>query len=420
MNWLAKEMIRTVKPNIIYFSPRYNRPFLTAKYADAIARAGSNVEILSPAQSSAEAVRGMVKTEVPFHVFPDHWYLPLVWRWDALVPFRFSLPSRALLGKLLRMPINMVISGHPEDLPMADFVARLRGARLGYIPFEYYPGLSGYDDVMLSHFKRLEEQYARKVSCWISAGDTLTEIYLRSYKLDGKVATIYNGAPRDVDIRPKGLRRRIGATADSVILFYSGQVSENRGVWDVLKALPHTPESVIFVVMGFNPGRLRSDALAMGLGSRVHVLDAVPQDELMGYTAEADIGIIPVQDICLSYRNCNPGKLFEYLAAGLPLIVNHLAQLSWYVTTRGLGEVMDVRDPQSIARAITKIAENPGYRQRCSDNARRTHLQEACWEIQGQRLGAAVLRGMTGDARVAWPAECGEFRELKGRRERAR
>ena len=105
----------------------------------------------------------------------------------------------------------------------------------------------------------------------------------------------------------------------------------------------------------------------------------------------ADIGIIPIRNVCESYWNCNPGKLFEYIGAGLPLAVSNLAQLGWYVRSRSLGEVFEPESPRQIASAVTKLAMDFEYRRTCARNAKRIHEDEACWEIQSEYLRNAVL-----------------------------
>jgi glycosyltransferase involved in cell wall biosynthesis len=155
------------------------------------------------------------------------------------------------------------------------------------------------------------------------------------------------------------------------------------------------PAHVHFVVLGFGPetGDFAGAIRARSLANRVHLLDAVPQNELMSYTCDDDIGIIPIHNMCESYRYCNPGKLFEFLAAGLPLAVSNLDQLQWYVREKGLGEVFPWGSAEGIARALRRLVDDDRYRDECARNCTRVHRAEACWEIQAEKLRSAVLAG---------------------------
>jgi glycosyltransferase involved in cell wall biosynthesis len=299
-----------------------------------------------------------------------------------------------MFAALLRKRADIYIAGEPADLEMARWAARLHGGRVVYMPFELYTGLSYGDNLLLEQNRYYEARFARTGGTWVVSGDISLEFCRNDYNLKGKTATVYNSIPRHVDLAPRGLRARIGATPDTIVMLYTGQVNRPRGLWDVLEALPLTPPNLHFAILGSKDvDEFRRDVARAGLVDRVHVLDAVPQNELMGYTAEADIGIIPIQDTCLSYRYCNPSKFFEFVGARLPLIVrDSLEQLKHHVTTHSLGEVFESGSSQSLAASIRRLVEDKPYRRRCAENARRYH-EEVCWEIQADRLRHAILEG---------------------------
>ena len=47
------------------------------------------------------------------------------------------------------------------------------------------------------------------------------------------------------------------------------------------------------------------------VSSRFTILPPVPYDNVVDYIKEADLGIISVQPVTLSYKYCMPNKLFE-------------------------------------------------------------------------------------------------------------
>jgi len=51
----------------------------------------------------------------------------------------------------------------------------------------------------------------------------------------------------------------------------------------------------------------------LGIGDRVLFLGRIRQDELLHYTAEADVGLALIENICENNFYALPNKLFEYI-----------------------------------------------------------------------------------------------------------
>ena len=85
-------------------------------------------------------------------------------------------------------------------------------------------------------------------------------------------------------------------------------------------------ETAHLVLLGYGGAGASSDALARGarFGGRIHVLDAVPPDDLLDWIATADVDAIPLQRPTLNHRLCTPNKLFESIAAGVPVVGERL------------------------------------------------------------------------------------------------
>ena len=69
---------------------------------------------------------------------------------------------------------------------------------------------------------------------------------------------------------------------------------------------------------------LRTCACAAGVGSRLHLVPAVDPEQVVPIARAADVGIVAYRDTGLSSRTTLPNKLFEYLAAGLPVVASRL------------------------------------------------------------------------------------------------
>ena len=71
------------------------------------------------------------------------------------------------------------------------------------------------------------------------------------------------------------------------------------------------------------------------MASRLAFFGPVPSDQVTLYAASADLGIAPIENVCLSYYYCSPNKLFEYLLAGLPVIASDFPEMRHIIDKYG-------------------------------------------------------------------------------------
>lgn len=368
------------------------------KYISALEVIGAQVEVFSARYTAADFARSIVKCGAAVRSFPPHSWLgdaltrfPLLWR---LGPRLTSWsPNPDYLRQLFGTSSDIYIAGDPDLLQLGLRMKRKKSARLVYVPFEYFPEHSSAGGPLCKRWRGLERRIAPHVDAWISLGDKLSEEYARQYCVGGPITTVYSGLPRDGTIMEPRLRARLKLPAETVLILYQGYVSRKRGIWDVLEAFRALPLHVHFAILGFGEEleMLRAEVAGGELAARVHILDAVPQEELLAYTRDADIGIIPIHGAGASYRLCNPGKLFEYMAAGVPIVTSNLEQVGWYVRENRLGEVYANQDIDSLVRAIGRLVDSPSHRRACAQRCLQTHRDSACWEVHGSRFVNAVL-----------------------------
>jgi glycosyltransferase involved in cell wall biosynthesis len=136
----------------------------------------------------------------------------------------------------------------------------------------------------------------------------------------------------------------------------------------------------VFVGYGDLADRVRASAAR---SDSIYFHPAVAPHDVLRYAASADVGLSLIEDTCLSYRLCLPNKVFEYLMAGLPIIVSDLPEMAALVRERGIGAVARSLDPQGIGEAIARVlAMTPTAR---AANVRET-AREFSWEAQEEEL----------------------------------
>ena len=87
----------------------------------------------------------------------------------------------------------------------------------------------------------------------------------------------------------------------------------------------------------------------------VHFHPKVPFAELIQYSASADIGILLIEAKNRSKELTLPNKVFEYMAAEIPVITNKLPEASSIVEQHNCGYIIDDSNPESIAAAVNNI-----------------------------------------------------------------
>ena len=100
----------------------------------------------------------------------------------------------------------------------------------------------------------------------------------------------------------------------------------------------------------------------------------------------ADIGLNLVKPVDHGHRLAQPRKLFEYLAAGVPVVGADVPSIAEVIAKWRCGLAVDCASPSAIAAAILRLALDPDERRRCAANALRAAREEYCWEAQEPRF----------------------------------
>lgn len=168
-------------------------------------------------------------------------------------------------------------------------------------------------------------------------------------------------------------------------LVYIGVLSKPRGLEEMAKAstLAKKVRTFDFVVGGkFSPPELQEDFLRK---YAITYLSWLPLDELVSVLKKSKIGIIIPKPI-ERYNTNYPVKMFEYMAAGLPVIVSKYGVSSEFVKECHGGLLVDPLDPVDIAKAIDWLFDNPQEAERMGLRGREMILFKYNWELESEKL----------------------------------
>lgn len=229
-----------------------------------------------------------------------------------------------------------------------------RRCRIVYDAHEYETevnGLGGLERKVRQWLERAMIRYADEV---ITVSDGIACEYARMYRM-GKPAVILNLPHWSDTLKFDLLREKFSIAANRTVYLYQGGLWPGRGIEVLLDYFTqsHNPARVI-VFMGFGPLRSLIETSAEA-SENVYYHEAVPADQLLQYTASADVGMSTIENTCLSYYFCLPNKFFEYLMAEIPVIVSNLHEMSAMVNRYGLGVVAEQNTPAGISRAMDEM-----------------------------------------------------------------
>jgi glycosyltransferase involved in cell wall biosynthesis len=177
--------------------------------------------------------------------------------------------------------------------------------------------------------------------------------------------------------------------ATSPCLAYAGHLYPWKGVDTFVRALVHLPEARGLIVGG-HPGepdlaRLQRLAAELHLSGRITFTGLVAPAHVAGFLQQADVLVLPNSATAISARYSSPLKLFEYLAAGRPIIASDLPAFREVLRDGANALLVPADNAGAIAGAVRRLAADPDLARTLAGTA----AEEATlytWEARAARL----------------------------------
>jgi glycosyltransferase involved in cell wall biosynthesis len=269
-------------------------------------------------------------------------------------------------------------------LPVCVLLKMSVGARLVYDTHELETETIGSTGLRRIGARALEAALIRWVDQIIVVSESIAEWYRSAYGIP--VAVIRN-LPDIGDgpqmPRPTALKHTLGLGPREVLFLYQGLLSRGRGIDLLLRVFRRAGPDRHIAFMGYGPleGVVREAARGC---PRIHVLPAVRPDEVVSYAQGADVGVCLIEPLCLSYRYCLPNKLFEYITAGLPVVVSDLPDMARVVDEYECGWKVPL-DEDSVLSFVESVKSEDLQVRKSRSLSAAARLR---WRDEAQRLVA--------------------------------
>lgn len=160
---------------------------------------------------------------------------------------------------------------------------------------------------------------------------------------------------------------------------------------DAFADLVHDDKRLHLLIVGDGPQRkvLENRINAADLGDKVTLTGIVPHEEVPGYIAAMDIAVAPYER--LEYFYFSPMKVFEYLAAGTPVIAARIGQLENIVRDGESGLLVDAGDVAALREALRRLAADSELRARMGGAGRDWVLHERTWEHNAKLVAEIAI-----------------------------
>jgi glycosyltransferase involved in cell wall biosynthesis len=212
---------------------------------------------------------------------------------------------------------------------------------------------------------------------------------------------VLNYAPLSVRDRTQDqARAALGLKQDDMIrIVHLGLASKMRGWPQILEAMARAESKRLHAdfIGEINDGSIeefKQTAGRLKLSDRVKVWPWMEYEEAFDHLLCSDIGIIAFQPGVENHVRAMPHKMFDYMLAGLPVIIPDFAvEVAPSVKEEACGILVDPSDPISIALAFDRLASSPTLRKEMGSRGRDAVLRKYNWEAEARTL-VEMYRGL--------------------------
>jgi len=213
-------------------------------------------------------------------------------------------------------------------------------------------------------YRELERICLRDVDEVITVCDSIAEVMSEELGNGRRPVVVRNIPQLDAvatrDYLP--VKAQFGLSEDRFLLLYQGGTGPTRLIEPIIEALAYAPECTLLIrgpsLDLFGEG-YRALAAKVGAADRLILAPPVPSRDVVAAARGADAGVYSVLGVGKNFYYALPNKIFEYMAAGLPVLAADYPEARRLVNGENVGVMFNPYDAHSIASAINGLIENP-------------------------------------------------------------
>lgn len=284
---------------------------------------------------------------------------------------------------LLTNKVDVLVANDLDTLPANYLASRLKRKPLVYDSHEYFtevPELLGRP-VVRGIWTLTEKMLVPKVNAAYTVCDSIAEVYHDLHKVDFKVV---RNLPVCSQLEKHELQEK--KAGQPKIILYQGALNLGRGIEAAIRSMKYIGGAELWLAGdGDLTAQLKQLVEELELESKVKFLGRLPLNKLSEVTRQADLGISLEEDLGLNYRFALPNKLFDYIQAGVPVLVSNLPEMKRIVEHYQIGAIAETHQRKDLAETI-KMALFDQKKNALWKNNLKLAAKELCWENEEEIL----------------------------------
>lgn len=257
-----------------------------------------------------------------------------------------------LWWRLMRTKCDVVWANDTDTLLASYVAAKLKRRKLVMDAHELFPEvpeLVGREKVK-KVWERIERMLMPKCDVLITVCQSIADYYREKYGVEMSVVRNVGNPLANKNLQDFQSSTKRG---NERVLLYQGAVNKGRGVDWAIDALEWLEDCRLVIAGGGDLlDEMKVYAAKKPWVDRITFLGRLTPEELEPLTRQADVGLVMLEDIGLSYHFALPNRIGDFVAAGVPMVVSDLPEMAAVVRKFGVGEVIEeCKGVQGSARA---------------------------------------------------------------------
>lgn len=168
---------------------------------------------------------------------------------------------------------------------------------------------------------------------------------------------------------------------------YVGQLYPWKGTGTLVEAMQYLPSGELHLIGGSQERiqDLREKAARLGVQDRVFFLGHVPPREVKRHLADSAVAVLPLTQDLISASFTSPLKLFEYMAARVPIVASDLPSTREVLSSGVNALLVQPNDPRALGEGIRRLLEDRSLAEGLAQKAYED-VQEFTWERRAQKI----------------------------------
>jgi len=288
--------------------------------------------------------------------------------------------------------LDYIYANDLDTLPAAFLASKIKRKPLLYDSHELFtevPELVNRPQIQ-KFWRTIEKWLLPNLKEMITVNESIAKIFNDQYKINTNVV---RNVPQKRETLNALSRIELGLEAHQKMLIIQGSgLNVQRGIEEAVMAMAQIDNAILFLVGdGDVIPNVKKLVAQNALQDKVRFVSRLPYQELMRYTAAADLGLALDKPLSLNYQLALPNKVFDYIQGQTPILASPLIEIKQLIEKYDCGEILETVSPECIAKSINQLFDNPDRLAQLKKNCV-TAAQRENWDMDQETLKQVIRR----------------------------